>query len=175
VFEVYVFTSPSGKRYVGFTGRPRARWLQHVAAARSGSQLPFHRAIRQYGAGAMRRELLERMSTEAGAKRAEQLWIRELGTLAPHGYNLTLGGEGTLGFRPGPEVRAKMSASHLGRPIDPATVSKSAASRRGAKRSAETRAKLSAARRARAAPSAETRAKTSAASRAAWARRKAGG
>ncbi len=116
MFEVYCATSPSGKRYVGLTSRGEAfRWAEHRGAARSGSDLPLYKAIRKYGAQAFRRTILERMTTEAGAKRAEQLWIKELGTFAPGGYNLTAGGDGMLGHVHTPEARAKISAAQVGR------------------------------------------------------------
>ena len=40
--------------------------------------------------------------------KAETLWIKNLRTLAPGGYNLTTGGEGASGLRHTEETRAKM-------------------------------------------------------------------
>jgi group I intron endonuclease len=136
VVEVYCVTSPSGKRYVGQTARGFAqRWAEHKMAARSGNPAPLYRALRKYGAEKFSTALLERMSTEAGAKRAERLWVRELGTFGPRGYNSTAGGEGTLGHRHTPETRAKITAAQIGRP----------SGMLGKKASAETRAKQAAA------------------------------
>lgn len=109
VFEVYQHTSPSGKAYVGWTSRGmQARWVAHVSEARVGSDTAFHRAIRKYGAQAFKHELLERMSTEVGAKRAEQLWIAQLGTFGASGYNLSLGGDGSSGHVTSEETRARL-------------------------------------------------------------------
>jgi group I intron endonuclease len=116
-FEVYRHTSPSGKSYVGWTGHgTAARWREHVKAAVEGSPFPLHRAIRKHGADAFSHETLEVMTTEAGAKRAEQLWIAELGTFGATGYNATRGGDGTKGrtYRHSPETRAKIAASSRG-------------------------------------------------------------
>jgi group I intron endonuclease len=172
MFEVYCLTSPSGKRYVGITlqGADR-RWRAHVNDAKRGSDCPLHRAIRKYGPKAFTRSLLERMTTEAGAKRAEQLWIKELGTFVD-GYNATLGGDGTLGCRASlgkkrssetcariaevkrgiprsPETRAKLSAANLGKTISPEARAKIAEANRNrtyAPLSPEARAKMSAAK-----------------------------
>jgi group I intron endonuclease len=99
MIDVYLHRAPNGKGYVGISARGmHERWRGHLRSAGKGSRLLFHAAIRKYGADAFTHELLERMSTEAGAKRAEQLWIAALSTFAPSGYNLTLGGEGPSGF-----------------------------------------------------------------------------
>jgi hypothetical protein len=120
---VYCIVSPSDKAYIGWTSQaPRRRWLRHVNDARKGSPLPFHRAIRKYGADAFTHIALERMTTAAGAKRAEALWIKELRTFGSRGYNATAGGEGTTGTHPvrSPEWRAKVAASKKGVPQTPA-------------------------------------------------------
>ncbi len=133
-FEVYCITSPSGKRYVGQTARGFAqRWAEHQLAARSGNPAPLYRALRKYGAARFSTETLERMATEAGAKRAERLWVRELGAFGPRGYNATEGGEGTLGHRHTAETRAKITAAQIGRP----------SGMLGKKLSAESRQKIS--------------------------------
>ncbi len=175
-FEVYLVTSPSGRRYVGLTSIGAAeRWRAHVRDARHGATKSIlHSAIRKYGARAFSHTLLERMSTEAGAKRAEILWIRELGTQAPGGYNVTAGGEGILGYRftaeskarrsaarkgvPRPELvgrkasvetRAKMRAAKLGVPRAPGIAEKTATSQRGRKHTEKARAKMRAGQQAR--------------------------
>lgn len=151
MFEVYLHTSPAGKGYVGQTVSGKKRWREHLCAARSGDPRPLYRAIRKYGAKDFRTTLLERVTTEAAAHLAERLWIKELGTFAPGGYNLTLGGEGTVG-RSVPlsaEHKAKLSAILKGRkpkPVDEATRKKmSESARKRAKRpfSAETSEKIS--------------------------------
>ncbi len=163
-FEVYAHTSPSGKTYVGYSvNGMAARWRQHKKAARSGSPLPFHRAIRKHGPQSFASQVLDVLSTEAGAKAAERAWIRELGTFGK--YNATRGGDGNAGGIPwnkgkrmspeacakngaarrgvplAPETRAKMSAAHS----TPEALARAVARNLGRKHSAETRAKMSAA------------------------------
>lgn len=164
MFEVYKHTAPSGKAYVGFTSvGAAARWRSHVKAARRGSPLPFHRAIRKHGPGSFTHELLERMTTETGAKRAEQLWIRELGTFG-RGYNATTGGEGAPGVRPWNKGRrvteaerlrlvkiatgVKQSESTLAKRFSKAALVNMSRAHKGHSASAETKARMSEAQRA---------------------------
>lgn len=93
------------------------------------------------------------MTTEAGAKRAERLWIKELGTFGRGGYNATTGGDGCI---PSDEARAKMSKAQLRRPPkSPETCAKISAAKIGKKHSPETIAKISEAVRPSAAARAE--------------------
>ncbi len=50
---------------------------------------------------------------------AEQLFIAELNTRAPNGYNLTDGGEGLVGYTPSAATRLKLSRSGKGRKRGP--------------------------------------------------------
>jgi group I intron endonuclease len=144
VFEVYCFTSPSGKRYVGFTSRNvDHRWTRHVQSAQSGSACPFHNAIRKYGPKSFTRSLLERMTTEAGAKRAEQLWIKELGTFGPGGYNATRGGDGVIGLVRSLEMIAKTAASNRGKVRSREARANMAEAHRGKFASSEARVNMS--------------------------------
>ena len=164
-FEVYKHTSPSGRSYVGWTSQGWSlRWLKHVSDARLGKDTApaFHRAIRKYGADTFRHEVLEVMTTEAGAKRAEQLWIARLSG----GYNISAGGDGATGasWSWSAESRARASVRMTGVKDSDETRARKAARlreqharggrpsigdwRRGRPMSAETRAKIGAANRA---------------------------
>lgn len=71
------------------------RWLEHVDNAKHNPRCcrVFMRAIRKYGPDVFDHEVLDIVTTEAGADRAEQVWIEHLGTTDPtRGYNLTTGG-----------------------------------------------------------------------------------
>ncbi len=136
MFEVYCHTSPSGKRYVGWTSKGwRERWQRHRHLAGHGSMLPFHCAIRKYGADSFKHELLAVTDTEAGAHASEQCWIAARKTIAPGGYNATAGGEGVA--CPAPEVVAKMRAANIGKKASPETRAKMVAARTGRRRTPE--------------------------------------
>ncbi len=114
IFEVYRHVSPSGKSYIGITGQTGSRrWNAHVAASARGSRNVFHGAIRKHGPASFTHEVLDRLSTLEGAKRAEQLWIKELGTITPHGYNVRPGGDG--GCPRSPATRQRMTEAHTQR------------------------------------------------------------
>lgn len=61
------------------------------------------------------------------------------------GYNMTMGGEGSIGAVRSDEFKMKLSKLHTGRTWSKESVEKSAASKRGIPRSDETKEKLSAA------------------------------
>ncbi len=95
MFEVYCHTSPSGKRYVGYSRDGMAkRWREHCEESRAGSDRLVCRAIRKYGADSFKHELLAVTDTEAGAHASKRYWIVAWKTLAPGGYNATMGGDG---------------------------------------------------------------------------------
>jgi len=190
MFEVYCHTSPSGKRYVGYSGRRGGmaeRWREHAQESDAGSDRLICRAIRKYGADSFRHELLTVCDTEAGAHTAERYWIAARATLAPAGYNATPGGDGNSSTR-SPETCARISAAKRGVKQHPLSEShrakisaswtperraarsiKSKANQTGVGRSlsAEHRARIGAAHRGKIV-SQETRARMSAAQRARW-------
>jgi group I intron endonuclease len=98
---LYRLTSPSGRRYYGITKDWRERFAEHAASAKSGSTL-LAKAIRKYGWGAFTVEVLGNGSREI-VKQLERSAIAVDNTMAPHGYNLTAGGDGTVGYRHTPE------------------------------------------------------------------------
>lgn len=167
MIEVYCHTSPSGKRYVGVaTYGACMRWKQHVWDALRGSDLPFHRAIRKYGADSFSHETLAVCDTFQGAMSAERYWIELLRSKGPGGYNATDGGEGPNGLQHSetfkermsarvkalwgcPEYRERMRAARAEVWRRPDFRSKVIAGHIGGKRSAETRARMSAAQKAR--------------------------
>lgn len=90
---IYMYTSPSGKRYIGQTWNEQRRKQEHRAA--NGKTVAFHAAIKKYGKDAFVYEILHcNIATQEDINRLESLEIKRLNTLHPNGYNLTSGGEG---------------------------------------------------------------------------------
>lgn len=110
-YVVYKHTCvENGKSYVGITKRGmETRWKQHVNHASRGSLYPFHCAINKYGAEAFTHEILFVSETQdyAELQEMEQHFIKYFNTKRI-GYNLTDGGEGTLGFKFNEESRQRM-------------------------------------------------------------------
>jgi hypothetical protein len=77
----------------------------------------LHRAIHKYGLSAFTVRVLQSVDSWAHAQALEQRFISDYATLAPGGYNMTLGGEGTVGYRHTDPARAEMSRKHKGRPV----------------------------------------------------------
>lgn len=144
IYSVYCHTNTiNGKQYVGITKRvPKKRWGYN--GARYNDQ-PFGRAIEKYGWDNFTHEILTTGLTKAQAEEEEQRLIKELNTLVPNGYNLTIGGN--LGTEFSEETRAKLRASRLGKKASQSTREKISAIHKGKIVSEETRRKLSEARK----------------------------
>lgn len=90
---IYMYTSPSGKRYVGQTWDEQKRRWEHRSV--SGKKSVFHEAIKKYGKNSFVYEILHsNIKTQEELNRLESETIARFNTIAPHGYNLTTGGEG---------------------------------------------------------------------------------
>jgi group I intron endonuclease len=98
-----------------------------------GSGTLFRRAINKYGRENFYRETLEYCTSAAKGDR-ETYWVIKLNSMNTNiGYNLTTGGEGTIGYKHTPETLKKMSDAKKGKP----------SSNKGIIRSKETLQKLS--------------------------------
>jgi group I intron endonuclease len=109
-YVVYKATSPSGKVYVGITGRTlKARKVEHHYLARVGKNRHFAAALRKYRCAMVWETLEEGIPTLEKANEREQSYIALYRSSdRAHGYNLTEGGAGVVANA---DTRAKMSAS----------------------------------------------------------------
>lgn len=119
---IYQLISPSGKSYVGVTSNLKRRLKEH----RKGQQA-IGEALRKYGQENFEIEILAKAGSYAKAHRIERSAIRQLGTMAPDGYNLHRGGRGGA---PTEEVRQRISAAHSGKVLTEEHRRKIAAARR---------------------------------------------
>lgn len=109
-WKVYVHTNRlNGKRYVGIISKPKVehRWN----GGRGYHENPhFNAAINYYGWDAFDHEILYTFQSDVDAKEMEKRLIYEWHLNDPaFGYNMTTGGDGTPGFHPSEETRAKLS------------------------------------------------------------------
>lgn len=110
---VYVYCVDNlvnGKQYTGTAVDYGRRWCEHKSG--HGSKI-LKAAFQKYGINNFNFEVIE-LLPENEAKELEMLMIEIFRTQSPCGYNITLGGEGTVGFRPSKETRQKMSQSRMG-------------------------------------------------------------
>lgn len=159
-----MITFPNGKSYVGITkyDNPNPRFRRHCSM--KGRIL--YNVIQKYGPKNAILEVLIQHDDYRELQRLERLFISKHGTKAPAGYNLTDGGEGTLGHKFTKEQLKRLSDAHKGLPSN----------RRGMTNSAVTRARISKANKGKVSPkkgkplSEEHKRKLSVAQKARWAR-----
>lgn len=97
---VYIHTNLiNGKKYVGITSKkPEHRWKSNGYGYRT--QKRFYNAIQKYGWNNFEHEIISTNLSYKDACNEEQCLIKALNTRnANYGYNLTDGGEGTVGIR----------------------------------------------------------------------------
>lgn len=107
IYKIYKITNLiNGKIYVGQTMRSiEERFKEHCC-----TDSAIGNAIRKYGKGNFKLELIAECETNEAANELEMYWIKELNCKAPNGYNLTDGGERRSGFKHTDEEKAKIAA-----------------------------------------------------------------
>lgn len=142
---IYVITNiVNGKQYIGITNNLKMRWYRHRKA--NGSSPALHSAILSYGIESFVFTHLMDVFNLEYAREIEQELILSKGTKAPNGYNLTDGGDGSLGVKQTNETRLKKSEAGKKRKHSNETRKKMSESRKGVakpKFSEEHKAKLS--------------------------------
>lgn len=113
---IYILTNTvNGKQYVGMDSNLPSRAHRHLSGNTKECRL-IHRAIQKYGKDTFSIETIPCPDISHDALCAlEQAKIAELNTKAPHGYNLTDGGEGSV--NPSLETRQKVSEALKGHEV----------------------------------------------------------
>lgn len=115
---VYEHISPSHKVYVGVTSMmPKARWSKGKGYIRCKI---FHRAILKYGWGNLQHIIVASNLGEQTAKNIEKDLIKYYKSKGLS-YNITDGGDGTVGMQCSPIIRRKIGSLWRGKTI-PAAV-----------------------------------------------------
>jgi group I intron endonuclease len=145
---LYKLIFPNGKSYIGITKHSIEHRIKiHIRTSRNGKKLAIYNAIRKYGEDSFEVQVLA-MAHPDDLPRLEISAIREHGTFGINGYNLTAGGEGTLGrsFTVSAETKAKISKAakgKIGKPISEETKQKLRDANLGKKASEDTKKKMS--------------------------------
>lgn len=114
MYTVYKHTTPSGKVYIGITGKkPEYRWKNGKGYKDNAH---FDNAIKKYGWENIKHEIVQNGLTKQQACDLEIELIANYDATNPrNGYNISAGGEyGTLGVHPSAETRRKLSESKKG-------------------------------------------------------------
>ena len=113
-FTLYKHTTPSGKVYIGITRQHINKRFQRGHGYKHNKY--FTSAIKKYGWENISHEILFESLSENDAKILEKQYIHLYdSTNRNKGYNMTLGGDGTLGHEVTEETRRKISQSQKGR------------------------------------------------------------
>jgi len=108
-YKIYLATSPSGKQYVGMTTQKiEERIRQHNNTSLQNKKNAFSNAIRKYEINNINFKVIDYANSIEELKELEKYYIRKYDTYE-NGYNCTLGGEGTNGFKMSKEQKAKIS------------------------------------------------------------------
>lgn len=136
-FFVYVHTCPNGKKYVGQTSqtKPEYRWKNGEGYKHNPH---FYRAIKKYGWGNIDHYVFKTKSTSL-MNFWEKILIYHYKSKDPdYGYNMTEGGEGSIGRIPWnkgkticEETRLKISATLKGKIIPEEVREKISKSKKG--------------------------------------------
>ena len=116
-WTVYRHITPSGKSYIGITSqKPEDRWSN----GNGYKNTLFGKAIEKYKWENIKHEILDTDLDEFTAKCLEEYYIFSYQTYVGFkydckGYNCTLGGEGSVGFKPSKETRRKQSEAKKGK------------------------------------------------------------
>ncbi len=128
----------NGKIYVG------KRKLKKFSHYYKGSGTILREAFKKYGRENFSCILIDTAETNEELCTKEQYWIKYYNSRDPDiGYNITAGGEGSIGYKHSEEAKQKMHDAKIGKPLSPEWIEHREASRAGFKHSEETKQKIS--------------------------------
>jgi len=112
----------NGKHYIGFTTDPDERWYNHQkCSALDKKNTHLYNAIKKYGIENFVFEIIyQSLDQDHTHKIMETFFIKEYDSF-DNGYNMTMGGDGSLGRKDSPETKLKKSLSKLGKKRPPLT------------------------------------------------------
>ena len=109
---IYKYTNLiNGKIYIGKTYHLNKRKYEHKHRE---VNTYFHNAIKKYGFENFKYEVIAQTDNDKTLNFLERYYIRKFNSFGENGYNLTLGGEGTLGYNFSEEQKKKMSEVRKG-------------------------------------------------------------
>lgn len=116
--------------YVGQTVRPEDRFKSHIILAENNDKSYFHKALRKYPLENWVYCVLEDNILRANLNIREMDWIEYYDSYYS-GYNLTLGGGGSVSRICTEETKKKISNAKVGKPLSEQTKQRMSESRKG--------------------------------------------
>jgi len=135
---IYSITNKvNGNQYVGKTVETvERRWKQHKKSI-DLLDCVIYRAMRKYGLDNFFIETIEKVDGDNELLLEREIhWIKTLDTYK-NGYNMTKGGEGTVGYKHNDETKQKLRESRKGKTHDEETKRKMSETRKGKPKSKE--------------------------------------
>lgn len=123
-YDVYKITNKiNNKVYIGITSKGlSARWKEHLYNAEHGCPFKLYNALRKYGKENFSIELIDFCNSWEELEEKEKYYISEYKSLQDEfGYNMTEGGDGTIGRYVTMETRDKIRQKALGREVSEET------------------------------------------------------
>lgn len=107
----------NGKCYVGQTVKKlKYRIKEHIRCSyRNTKRDYFHSSLKKHGSDIFEWDVLCECLSRDDLDEKEKYYIQKLNTLAPNGYNLTIGGSGKSGFIPSEKTRKILSEKYIGK------------------------------------------------------------
>lgn len=134
----------NGKCYIGKTiGSLKGRTYGHIHDIKKGSNSYFHNAIRKYGLESFQWNVLYRSNNENDLLEMEKEFIKLSNTMAPNGYNISLGGKGSVGYHHSDEAKAKIRKAAQGKKHSKESIDKMRKAKIGKVISLEAKMKIS--------------------------------
>lgn len=130
IYSIYKATNlVNGKVYIGFDSNWPKRKDEHLWAAFRGENITFYNAIRKYGPDNFSWEVIYQSTDGNHTKNGmEEFFIKEhhshIHFENSNGYNMTLGGEGTLGHVQTQKTKDKISESNVGKKMPKKSIDK---------------------------------------------------
>ena len=121
IYTIYKATNiVNGKVYIGFDSNWPKRKDEHIWSAMRGDNLTFYNAIRKYGEHKFIWDVIYQSSDGEHTKNImEEFFIRENHSYIhfenSNGYNMTLGGDGTLGHAHSQITKDRIGESNVGK------------------------------------------------------------
>ena len=114
-YFVYKHTFPNNKVYIGITQQqPEKRWKNGLGY--DSHQEIMKRAIKKYGWNNIKHDILfQNLSKNEACKKEIELIAFYDSTNKEKGYNVSKGGEGTIGVKPNETSKQKNRIAHLGK------------------------------------------------------------
>lgn len=126
---IYKYTNLiNGKIYIGKTYRLNKRMCEHKYRK---DNTYFHNALKKYGFENFKYEVIAQTDNDKTLNFLEIYYIRKFNSFGENGYNLTHGGEGTLGYTVSERVKEIVSKTHKGKIVSNETKIKMSLSGKG--------------------------------------------